>query len=355
MRITLDCPRCKQPLAVPTRRVGTYVNCPRCNGRFWVPDGAGDAGKSSVVVPEGDLNSSAIVPLGKAPVATPPGMSPPASGPSLAVSPEVAPGPLPPGVAMAVPPPPPLPATAPLPPGPLPPVSPPAPSGGAAAANKLTLNPAGGVTKFDWTPPAGARPSGAAPPSPPAMPPPSVAPAKHVARFVAAEAASSGVRLAEDGKLPELQLQEGQQERNQKKPSGMNPLALAALLCLSVGASIAMVVFGTGQQGSLNSEEQLAAWREIEAKYFSNLDPKAALEPYQVCLREARQAASRGERRTATDRLRRVLAMLRTERGGLEEKQRRYEGTKWGSERTLTGSPDRDAKLEEYVTVLLRQ
>lgn len=171
---------------------------------------------------------------------------------------------------------------------------------------------------------------------------------------MAAEAPASGLKLAEDGKLPELQLQEGLTERNEKKRSGMNPLALAALLCLSVAMSIAMVVFNPNQQTNVNTVEQRRAWREIEADYFSNIDPNAPLEPYQVYLREARQAATRSDGRTASDRLRQVLAMLRTERGGLEENQRRLEGTKWGQERTLTGSPSRDAKLEEYISILLR-
>jgi hypothetical protein len=38
MAIQLDCPRCKKPLSVPRKKIGRYVNCPRCGGRFWVPE-----------------------------------------------------------------------------------------------------------------------------------------------------------------------------------------------------------------------------------------------------------------------------------------------------------------------------
>lgn len=341
MPITLDCPRCKQTLAVPAKKAGTYVRCPRCNGRFWVPESLRDSGTSSPgqspAAEESDLNSSLIVPLNKPPLATPPGMATSsASHPETPLSSASPPPPSSSSASLAVPP-------------PSPPPSVPAPSAGTHPGSKPALNPAGGVTKFDWMPPTASRSSSPEPPPPPVLPP-----TRKVARFVAAEAPASGLKLAEDGKLPELRLQEGQAERSDKKRSGMNPLALAALLSLSVAMSIAMVVFNPSRQGSLNTVEQRKAWREIEADYFSNIDPNAPLELYQVYLREARQAATRGDGRTASDRLRRVLAMLRAERGGLEEKQRRFEGTQWGQERTLTGSPHRDVKLEEYIAILLR-
>lgn len=211
------------------------------------------------------------------------------------------------------------------------------------------LNPDTGVTPFQWTVPLG-QPAASQPPPPPAAPP-----IRRTARFVSAEAASSGLKLAEDGKLPELRLWEGYQEQTEKKPSGVHPLVLAGLLCLSVTSSVALVLFDPSQQNGPSSVQKQRVWREIEVNYFSNLDPNAPLEPYQVHLREARQAATRGDLKTESDRLRRVLSLLRAERGGLEEKQRRLEGTRWGSEKTLTGSPDRDATLERYIATLLRQ
>ena len=37
MAIKFDCPRCRNSLLVPGEKAGSYVNCPRCGGRFWVP------------------------------------------------------------------------------------------------------------------------------------------------------------------------------------------------------------------------------------------------------------------------------------------------------------------------------
>ena len=39
MPVKTQCPRCKQPLAVPSKLVGSYANCPRCQGRFWIFEG----------------------------------------------------------------------------------------------------------------------------------------------------------------------------------------------------------------------------------------------------------------------------------------------------------------------------
>ena len=36
MAVRTQCPRCKQPLSVPNKLAGSYANCPRCQGRFWI-------------------------------------------------------------------------------------------------------------------------------------------------------------------------------------------------------------------------------------------------------------------------------------------------------------------------------
>lgn len=287
MPITLDCPRCKQSLAIPSKKAGSYVSCPRCNGRFWVPE---DAPKDS----------------GKASVAVPPGMAVPPTASQAA---------LPPGS-----------AAGPGPSGPL-------------------VNPAGGRTSMDW--PASA-PLLAVPPTPPPVPsavPPPAPPAAHaskkVARFISTEASTSTLKLAEDGKLPELRLQEASATEAKKASSGMNPLVLAGLLAMSVALSIGLVFIDHQPQGQSLTEEKKHAWYEIEEKYFSHLDAAAPLQPYQVYLREARQAASRGDRRTEMDRYRKVLDLLRAERGG--------------HERGLTGSRERDAKLQRHIITLMRE
>ena len=36
MACAAQCPRCQQPLSVPNKLAGSYANCPRCQGRFWI-------------------------------------------------------------------------------------------------------------------------------------------------------------------------------------------------------------------------------------------------------------------------------------------------------------------------------
>ena len=80
--------------------------------------------------------------------------------------------------------------------------------------------------------------------------------------------------------------------------------------------------------------------QKIEDHYFGSgtLEAKR-LEPYQLLLREAQQAQSRGDDKTERKRYHKVLDMLRAERGA--------------EERGLTGSRSKDKELEEAISVLL--
>ena len=297
MPITLDCPRCKQPLSVPAKKVGSYVNCPRCNGRFWVPESAA----KEPYPPRTPAPPPAGNPGPLAGMAAPPGLVP------LADS--------------------------------LPPLGPPGTPPGKSSVHA----PQGFVTPFAPPPAAPAQPGPAAPA--PGMrisspPPAQVAPSgRKVARFITIEASTSNLALAEDGKLPELRLQEGQQTEAKKQGSGMNPLLLIGLLCLSVAMSIVLVFMGDAPGGSSVNQDKAHARFEIEDKFFFT-ERNAPVEPYQKLLREAKQACSRGDRRTEKECYRKVLDMLRVERGEFD--------------RGLTGSRSRDAELEGYVTILLR-
>ena len=81
--------------------------------------------------------------------------------------------------------------------------------------------------------------------------------------------------------------------------------------------------------------------RRIEDRYFgsASLDTRK-LEPYQVLLREAQQAYTRGDQKTQRSNYRKVLDMLRAERG-FEDKG-------------LTGSRSSDEDLKEALSVLLK-
>lgn len=150
------------------------------------------------------------------------------------------------------------------------------------------------------------------------------------------------IQPAADGKLPELRLVEGQRADTAKKTGkSVSPIVLVAVLCMSVGLSVAMVFLGSGD----GDDSELAA-RKVQTRqavaeeYFSSLDNKGQA-PYQTYLREAKLAHSRGDFEDEREWYRKVLGLLREERSQLQ--------------RSLTGSQARDKKLEEYISTLLSE
>ncbi len=147
----------------------------------------------------------------------------------------------------------------------------------------------------------------------PAVLPPVPARPKKVARFITAEAAQSTLRPAADGKLPDLQLEEGAaQQKPQAGQQSMNPLVLLGILSASVLVSILLVVASVNRPDAASSEQKDHARQVIEDKFFGagNIENKG-LEPYQVLLREAQLAHSHGDFATERQHYRRVLDMLR--------------------------------------------
>jgi hypothetical protein len=176
--------------------------------------------------------------------------------------------------------------------------------------------------------------------TPPAAPPASPA-LRKTAKFIATEAAQSGLKLAEDGKLPSLRLKEagGQAEKKDAGSSGVNPLLLFGALAFSLVATVVLVFLPTEPEAPGRATEKQAARREIEENYIAGMDKEAALAPYQIRLREALQARSRRDFAEERRQYRRVLDMLRAERGKFD--------------RGLTGSPAKDETLEKLITTLL--
>ena len=272
MPVKLECPRCAQSLSVPVKKAGSYANCPRCNGRFWVREDAAQSG----IDPSGS-GAPATMDVGM-PTATPPRTvaEPPSERSSISMrdappSPEAEP---------AVP----------------------VPSDSQSPSQPLKL------------------------------------PGRKVARFVTAEAAQSKLEVAEDGNLPSLRLQEGQQAKEPvEKSTSVNPLVLFAVLCMSVALSVLLVSTDIDSQDPFESEKARA--REvIREEYFANLDD-TPLAAYQLDLREAQRAHARGDFETERELHRKVLKQLRSERG------------RFG--RGLTGSRSRDARLEGQLSTLL--
>ncbi len=163
---------------------------------------------------------------------------------------------------------------------------------------------------------------------------------KKTARFIATEAVHSGLQLAEDGKLPTLRLKEpGQEEAKESASGGTHPLLLFIALAFSAITTVVLLLMPTESERPSKATEKQAARREIEESYISGMDREADLKPYQIHLREALQAHARRDFAEERRHYRRVLDMLRAERGRFD--------------RGLTGSPTKDETLEKLITTLL--
>ncbi len=158
-----------------------------------------------------------------------------------------------------------------------------------------------------------------------------------VAKFIAAGADRPVVQFAADGKLPELKLDEGpEKSRTQEKSAGSNPLLLVFALIASLGLS-GLMLFTDFEPGASNTDRTRQARSAIEQQFFG--DTTKPLVPFQVLLREAQQAHSRGDRRAERETYQRVLELLRAEqRIGFS---------------SVTGSQVEDKRLEELISELL--
>jgi len=306
MAIKLHCPRCKKSLAAPNKKAGSYVNCPSCSGRLWVPrDALADATHLEAVVAQG--SSPGAVPPASTPASVPPGQTPlppPASPGTIA---KVMSAPAAVGNAGRQ-------------------------AGSAPLPGASTPMPAVGP-RLPWQPPLAGAAAGA--PGAPQVPS-----GPKVARFISAEATRSTLKLAEDGQLPELHLRDGdQQEKTGDKSKSVHPLVLIGALSLSVLLSIAMVLMDTGPQSASKAQLRAEARQLIEENYFGRTQSKTPLEPYQELLREAQREHDRGDDKAAQKLYREVLKLLRAER--------------LPTEGGLTGSQTRDEKLKEQINVLL--
>lgn len=317
MPVKLDCPRCKQSLAVPSKLLGTYALCPRCKGRIWiaVPEGL-PPGKSGESAAKGDSAAAPAEPAGANASPAPPagesngpgsGWTPPLAGNSRLIAGRAAPAgdaqPQAPAQAQAG----------------LPAVRSSAPRGLAPAA-----------------PTAPAAPAVAAP-----LPP--IVATKKTARLISPEAAASSLQLAADGKLPELHLDDGARTVDADgKGRAVSPLILTAILCLSASFSMVAVLTDFDAPNAAAVRRKAEARQRIEANYFPLVADQGRARPaqtYQRYLAEAARAHARGDPAAERRLYNRVLDLLRAERGRFD--------------RGLTGSPQRDKELERLITSIL--
>ena len=166
--------------------------------------------------------------------------------------------------------------------------------------------------------------------------------ARKVARLVTAESPQSNVLLAADGQLPHLQLVEiNKKDAGAGKTKAANPLMVIAAVLLSCGLCVCIVLFDNDESGGNRSRRKAEAVQEIEEKFFGT----TPLQPYQVWLRDARQAECRGDRKAENEYYRKVLDVLR-----VESKTGRTTSIGARSHETgVTGSHDNDLKLEQLI------
>jgi hypothetical protein len=321
MAVRTQCPRCKQPLSVPNKLAGSYASCPRCQGRFWVSKDAPldpSAGDSAGSLPAGTLTLTEV-PLAMPPVAAPPGRA--ASAPAFSGSAPAGPPPVSTAGAATLPQIPPrqyFPSVTPLAP-----VAP-------AAAVPIPLPP---TDKAASTPPA-------APPQ-----------ARKVARLVSADAAQSSLKLAADGQLPNLQLQEGdKKDRGQGQSRSIPPVVMILAWIVSVVLTVGIVMLN-GQNGSSTDATQAKkdALAKIEDLQFFGDPARGELLPYQRLLRDARQAHARGDFKTERKYYKKVLDLLHTETWGGAPAA--ASGTRL--QKGVTGSREHDRELEQLILTIL--
>src|SRR5262245_45164294 len=276
LRLAITCPFCKRPMATSAAFSGQMIACPNCRGEF---------------------------------VLQPPGMTPQQPAGTAGLS-----SPLPPpfqldsvggggGAAAAV-------AAPPLTQA-APPVSAP------VAAQSLVVATL-----------SASAPAPVAAPQPPA----------NTARFKAASLQTPAVAPAADGKLPTLQLADA--AVNAKGADGGEKAVPLWLASLAVVAStvISVILLVSDPQGTDSASSRRAQARRDLALYYGS--EAVQLRPYQVLLREAQQAHSRGDFETERKRYRQVLALLRA------EGRSQYVG--------LTGSPKDDEELARLLSDILR-
>jgi len=312
MAVRTQCPRCKQALSIPNKLTGSYASCPRCQGRFWVSK---DAPLDPSVSDSGGFSLPNGLTLTQAPVATPPVVVPP----GRPIQPPV------PTAAGSV-------ASPPVPPSQyFPSVTPLAPVAGPSAPRSLV----------DGAPLDGPSPE------PPAAPPQ----ARKVARLVSAEAAQSTLKVAADGQLPQLQLQESdKQDKGQGKSRSIPPVVMILAWIVSVVLTVIIVMISSGDDSaSVTSQAKKDAIAKIEEPQFFGNPARGELLPYQRLLREACQARARRDLKAERVYYKQVLDLLHAET---------WDGSSGRAgqnrlEKGITGSRAHDRELEQLILTVL--
>jgi hypothetical protein len=195
-------------------------------------------------------------------------------------------------------------------------------------------------------PPGSARAPLPAADGPPAAPPQ----VRKVARLVSAEAAQSTLKLAADGQLPQLQLQEGdKKDKGQGKGRSIPPVVMILAWVVSVVLTIAIMMISSDEGGSsVTTQDKKEAMARIEEQFFGN-PARGELLRYQRLLREARQAHARSDFKAERVYYKQVLDLLHTETWDLPAGR----ASRDRLEKGITGSRERDRELEQLILTVL--
>lgn len=168
----------------------------------------------------------------------------------------------------------------------------------------------------------------AAPPAPakPALP-----------KFKPADPSAAVVSLAQDGKLPELSLTAGENRPSAAPPAEAQsrPVLLTVVLAVSLVLSVCLSLVDLSP-GESDAEARRQARFQIATFYKES---EAPLAPYQLLLRDAQRAHSRGDHATERAKYREVLRLLRAEHRPA----------------SLTESHEGDRELEAAIALALRE
>ncbi len=163
---------------------------------------------------------------------------------------------------------------------------------------------------------------------------------RHVARFITPEKARSQLQLAGDGSLPELTLQESAaRPKGEKSSATSNPLVMMAIFGVSALASLLLLLMDTSPRAT-DVQRQAEARRQIREEFFHNSGDGPQFPEYEIYLRRAQQAHSRGALEDERHWYRKVIELLHA------EGKNRYVG--------LTGTPSLDRRLEELIAEVLQ-
>jgi hypothetical protein len=162
------------------------------------------------------------------------------------------------------------------------------------------------------------------------------------AKFISGDAQSTSFQLGADGELPRLKLEEKKKEKTDDEGGSSSPLVL--LLAVGVSLMLTAVMLFVPSETTTSESGGKAAARDMLRLYY--IGKEAPFEAYQLTLREALQAHSRGDAKTERRRYRKVLDMLKA------EGHDKYKGL---TGRSNAQSPPHDRHLAEQLTVLLAE